>query len=78
MVSTQHNSGRNEKRSVEVTMVFYGVEAVVNIVLRFLNETNIKIDACVDQTRPLIIEIDVLKEAFTQLKIILIITKMQL
>jgi two-component system, OmpR family, sensor histidine kinase VicK len=69
MVSTQHNSGRNEKRSVEVTMVFYGVEAVVNTVLRFLNETNIKIDACVDQTRPsLIIDINVLKEAFLDAK----------
>src|ERR671930_741290 len=69
MVSTQHYSGRNKKRPAEVTRVLYGVETVVNTVLQFLNETNIKIDACIDQTRPsLVINIAVLKEAFIDAK----------
>jgi two-component system, OmpR family, sensor histidine kinase VicK len=37
--------------------------------LRFLSETNSKIDACIDQTRPsLVIDIAVLKEAFLDVK----------
>jgi hypothetical protein len=69
MVLTQDNSGRRKKRSGEVTRVFYGVETVVNTVLRFLNQTNDKIDACIDQTRPsLVIDNAVLKEAFLDAK----------
>jgi hypothetical protein len=36
----------------EDTLVFYGVETVINIILEFLNHTNSKIDACVDYSRP--------------------------
>jgi len=55
--------------AVEVTRVFYGVESVVNVVLQFLTQANNKIDACVDQTRPsLIIDIDILKQAFVVVK----------
>jgi two-component system, OmpR family, sensor histidine kinase VicK len=69
MVPTQHYSDRNKERSEEATRVFYGVETVVNTVLRFLNETNSKIDACIDQTRPSpVIDIAVLKEAFLDAK----------
>ncbi|MFL6360830.1 MAG: ATP-binding protein [Nitrososphaeraceae archaeon] len=69
MVSTRHPSGRNKERSEEATRVFYGVETVVNTVLQFINKTNSKIDACIDQTRPsLVIDIAVLKEAFLDAK----------
>jgi len=65
MVPTQHYSGRNKERSEEATRVFYGVETVVNTVLQFINKTNSKIDACIDQTRPsLVIDIAVLKKPF--------------
>jgi hypothetical protein len=37
--------------------------------LQFIDETNNKIDACIDQTRPsLVIDIDVLKQAFLDAK----------
>ena len=32
----------------EDTLVFYGVDTVINIILEFLNHTNSKIDACVN------------------------------
>src|SRR5918912_913220 len=60
---------RKSKRTPQVTQIFYGVKTVVNTVLQFLNQTDNKIDACVDQTRPsLTIEIDILKEAFLDAK----------
>ena len=69
MVPTRHYSGRNKKRSEEATRVVYGVETVVNTVLQFIDKTNNKIDACIDQTRPsLVIDIDVLKQAFLDAK----------
>jgi hypothetical protein len=69
MVRTQHYSGRSKERSEEGTRVFYGVETVVNIVLQFIDKTNNKIDACIDQTRPsLVIDIAVLKQAFLNAK----------
>jgi len=69
MVPTRHPSDRNEKRSEEATRVFYGVETVVNTVLHFIDKTNNKIDACIDQTRPsLVIDIAVLKQAFLDAK----------
>jgi two-component system, OmpR family, sensor histidine kinase VicK len=69
MVPTRHPSGRSKKRSEEATRVFYGVETVVNTVLQFIDKTNNKIDACIDQTRPsLVIDIAVLKQAFLDAK----------
>jgi two-component system sensor histidine kinase VicK len=53
----------------EDTLVFYGVDTVINIILEFLNHTNRKIDACVDYSRPsLAIEIVLLREAFLDAK----------
>ncbi len=53
----------------EGTEVFYGVDTVMNTVLQFLYQTNGKIDACVDYTRPsLAIDIVILKKAFLDAK----------
>jgi two-component system sensor histidine kinase VicK len=53
----------------EDTLVFYGVDTVINIILEFLNHTNSKIDACVDYSRPsLAIEIVLLRDAFLNVK----------
>jgi two-component system, OmpR family, sensor histidine kinase VicK len=53
----------------EGTEVFYGVNTVMNTVLQFLYQTNGKIDACVDYTRPsLAIDIVILKKAFLDAK----------
>jgi two-component system, OmpR family, sensor histidine kinase VicK len=53
----------------EGTEVFYGVDDVMNTVLQFLYQTNGKIDACVDYTRPsLAIDIVILKQAFLDAK----------
>ena len=62
--STGGNMGKKED-----TLVFYGVDTVISIVLQFLNHTNNIIDACVDYSRPsLAIEIALLKEAFLSAK----------
>ena len=53
----------------ERTQVLRGGENVVNAVLQFVAKTNIRIDACVDYTRPsLAIEIEQLKKAFLDAK----------
>ena len=47
----------------------YGIDNVINIVLQFLSQTNNKIDACVDYTRPsLAIDYLALKNAFLNAK----------
>ena len=47
----------------------YGIDNVINIVLQFLSQTNNKIDACVDYTRPsLAIDYLALKNAFLDAK----------
>ncbi|MGA7691389.1 MAG: HAMP domain-containing sensor histidine kinase [Nitrososphaeraceae archaeon] len=62
--STGGNMGKKED-----TLIFYGVDTVISIVLQFLNHTNNTIDACVDYSRPsLAIEIALLKEAFLSAK----------
>src|SRR5689334_20470481 len=69
MTSAPYHYDDKKSLAVEVTRVFYGVENVVNVVLQFLTQANNKIDACVDQTRPsLIIDIDILKQAFVVVK----------
>src|SRR6478672_11779665 len=69
MTSAPYHYEDKKSLAVEVTRVFYGVESVVNVVLQFLTQANNKIDACVDQTRPsLIIDIDILKQAFVVVK----------
>ena len=53
----------------EGTEVIYGVDTVMNTVLQFLYQTDGKIDACVDYTRPsLAIDIVILKKAFLDAK----------
>src|SRR6478672_11839240 len=69
MTSAPYHYEDKKSLAVEVTRVFYGVESVVNVVLQFLTQANNKIDACIDQTRPsLIIDIDILKQAFVVVK----------
>src|SRR5215211_6668155 len=60
---------RREGPKKEETLVFYGVDAVINIVIQFLNQTNKTVYACVDQTRPILtLDILVLKKAFEDAK----------
>src|SRR5215216_3067092 len=60
---------RREGPKKEETLVFYGVDAVINIVIQFLNQTNKTVYACVDQTRPILtLDILVLKNAFLDAK----------
>jgi len=64
--SSRHSVG---KTTTEGTEVFYGVDAVMRTVLQFLYQTDDKIDACVDYTRPsLAIDIVILKNAFLDAK----------
>ncbi|MGA7543450.1 MAG: HAMP domain-containing sensor histidine kinase [Nitrososphaeraceae archaeon] len=64
-VSTSISPVRREGPKKEDTLVFYGVDAVINIVIQFLNQTKKTVYACVDQTRPILtLDILVLKKAF--------------
>ena len=57
------------KNSQERTEVNYGIENVIRIVLEFLSQTNNRVDACVDYTRPsLAIDFLALKNAFINTK----------
>jgi two-component system sensor histidine kinase VicK len=65
--ASQHQKG--EKEVNEFTQVFHGVDVVMNTILQFLHQTEGRIDACVDYTRPsLAIDILVLREAFLAAK----------
>ena len=65
--ASQHQKG--EKEVKEFMQVFHGVDIVMNTILQFLHQTEGRIDACVDYTRPsLAIDILVLKEAFLAAK----------
>ena len=69
MVPTRHYSGRNKKRSEGYKSLLWSRNCCKNTVLQFIDETNNKIDACIDQTRPsLVIDIDVLKQPFLMKK----------
>ena len=64
-VSTPISPVRREGPKKEDTLVFYRVDAVINIVIQFLNQTNKTVYACVDKTRPILtLDILVLKKAF--------------
>ena len=64
-VSTSTSPVRREGPKKEDTLVFYGVDAVINIVIQFLNQTKKTVYACVDQTIPILtLDILVLKKAF--------------
>jgi two-component system sensor histidine kinase VicK len=68
-VSTSISPARRESPKKEDILVFYGVDAVINIVMQFLNHTNKTVYACVDQTRPILtLDILVLKKAFEDAK----------
>jgi signal transduction histidine kinase len=60
---------RRERPKKEDTLVFYGVDTVINTVIQFLNQTTKTVYACVDQTRPILtLDILVLKIAFEDAK----------
>ena len=68
-VSTSISPVGRESPKKEDILVFYGVDAVINIVMQFLNHTNKTVYACVDQTRPILtLDILVLKKAFEDAK----------
>jgi two-component system, OmpR family, sensor histidine kinase VicK len=53
----------------KVTKVFSGVETVINTIIEFLDQTDKEVNACVDQTRPILtLDISVLKQAFLRTK----------
>jgi two-component system, OmpR family, sensor histidine kinase VicK len=69
VTSSSHSSFSPIKNAKERTEVVYGIDNVINIVLQFLSQTNNKIDACVDYTRPsLAIDFLALKNAFLNAK----------
>ena len=60
---------QNNEKTGEFTEVFHGVDVVMNTIIQFLEQTEGRIDACVDYTRPsLAIDILVLKKAFLAAK----------
>ena len=68
-VSASISPIRREGPKKEDTLVFYGVDAVINTVIQFLNQTSKTVYACVDQTRPILtLDILVLKKAFEDAK----------
>lgn len=69
MVAASPSSSKFIKNSQERTEVNYGIENVIRIVLQFLSQTNNRVDACVDYTRPsLAIDFLALKNAFINAK----------
>jgi len=61
--------GNESSTRKEDTVVFYGVDAVIDLVIWFLNQTHKLVYACVDQTRPIIsLDIPVLRKAFEDAK----------
>lgn len=69
MVVASPSSSKFIENSQERTEVNYGIENVIRIVLEFLSQTNNRVDACVDYTRPsLAIDFLALKNAFINAK----------
>jgi two-component system, OmpR family, sensor histidine kinase VicK len=69
VTSSSPSSFSSIKNRKERTEVVHGIDNVINIVLQFLSQTNNKIDACVDYTRPsLAIDFLALKNAFLNAK----------
>ncbi|HZD36547.1 MAG TPA: ATP-binding protein [Nitrososphaeraceae archaeon] len=61
--------GNESSTKKEDTVVFYGVDAVIDLVIWFLNQTHKLVYACVDQTRPILsLDIPVLRKAFEDAK----------
>ncbi|HEY7079550.1 MAG TPA: HAMP domain-containing sensor histidine kinase [Nitrososphaeraceae archaeon] len=59
------NPDRDKNSLTEVTEIFHGIENVVKIAIQFVAQAENRIDACIDQSRPLlIIDIAGLKDAF--------------
>jgi two-component system, OmpR family, sensor histidine kinase VicK len=53
----------------QMTKVLEGDQNVINTILQFVSNTKVRIDACIDHSRPsLAIEIDELKKAFLEAK----------
>jgi two-component system, OmpR family, sensor histidine kinase VicK len=69
LVAAAPFSSKFTNNSQERTEVSYGIENVIRIVLQFLSQTNNRVDACVDYTRPsLAIDFLSLKNAFIDAK----------
>jgi two-component system, OmpR family, sensor histidine kinase VicK len=69
LVAAAPFSSKFTNNSQERTEVSYGIENVIRIVLQFLSQTNNRVDACVDYTRPsLAIDFLALKNAFIDAK----------
>jgi hypothetical protein len=68
-MSSASQSQNGARKAGEFTQVFHGVDTVMNVIIQFLHQTEGRIDACVDYTRPsLAIDIFVLKNAFLEAK----------
>jgi two-component system, OmpR family, sensor histidine kinase VicK len=65
---TYHNNKNNYNNSAnyfEKTKILYGSHRVIDIAIQFASNAEVKIDACVDYTRPsLILQIKEIKKAF--------------
>ena len=60
-----NNSGDNYANSVKKTKILYGSHRVIDMAIQFASNAEVKIDACVDYTRPsLILQIKEIKKAF--------------
>ncbi|HEY7081438.1 MAG TPA: HAMP domain-containing sensor histidine kinase [Nitrososphaeraceae archaeon] len=65
MASNHCDGDKNKSSSTDFTKIYYGIEDVIKTALQFLAHADNRIDACIDQTRPLlIIDIERLKDAF--------------
>ena len=64
--TSHHDNGKNDLSNF--TRIYYGVDVIINAILQILNHTN-KVLICLDQSRPsLMVEIDLLKNAFAAAK----------
>jgi signal transduction histidine kinase len=65
MASISCDGDKDKSSSTDFTKIYYGIEDVIKTALQFLAHAENRIDACIDQTRPLlIIDIARLKDAF--------------
>jgi two-component system sensor histidine kinase VicK len=67
--ASSYDDSYNNNNTIEKTKILYGCDKVINAALQFVSNTQNKIDACVDHTRPsLIVAIEQVKNAFLDAK----------